>query len=197
MLSFKDTPELLLRDNPETRQTEMNRVKEENAALIHRIEELQKGGARVENNVTDTNSNEHLIPKESWDAVCKERDELQGMVKQKETRLKRLKEVFSSKAEEFKESIAALLGVKLAFFPSGQVRVTSLYDLSATFVFKPASSGSGGSMELMAQGEGGPEDLPHLMAYWVGTEQCIPGFLASVTLELYDRWKQEGRPIQQ
>ncbi|KAJ7805761.1 MAD-domain-containing protein [Mycena olivaceomarginata] len=197
VLSFKDTPELLLRDNPETRQTEMNRVKEENAALIRRMEELQKGGARVENIVTDTNSNEHLIPKESWDAVCKERDELQGMVKQKETRLKRLKEVFSSKAEEFKESIAALLGVKLAFFPSGQVRVTSLYDLSATFVFKPASSGSGGSMELMAQGEGGPEDLPHLMAYWVGTEQCIPGFLASVTLELYDRWKQEGRPIQQ
>ncbi|KAJ7698183.1 MAD-domain-containing protein [Mycena olivaceomarginata] len=167
-------------------------------AALSEMEELQKGGARVENIVTDTNSNEHLIPKESWDAVCKERDELQGMVKQKETRLKRLKEVFSSKAEEFKESIAALLGVKLAFFPSGQVRVTSLYDLSATFVFKPASSGSGGSMELMAQGEGGPEDLPHLMAYWVGTEQCHTGFFGEAfTLELYDRWKQEGRPIQQ
>ncbi|KAF8208385.1 spindle assembly checkpoint component Mad1 [Mycena galopus ATCC 62051] len=187
VLSFKDTPELPLRDNPETRQSEMDRVKEENAALIHRIEELQKGGARAENTAAD-NSNAHLIPKESWDAVCKERDELQGIVKQKETRLKRLKEVFSSKAEEFKESIAALLGVKLAFFPSGQVRVTSLYDLSATFVF---NGGGTNTMQLVAQGEGGPEDLPNLMAYWVGTEQCIPGFLASVTLELYDRWKQE------
>ncbi|KAF7342010.1 hypothetical protein MVEN_01788200 [Mycena venus] len=188
VLSFKDTPELLLRDNPEARTSELDRVKEENAALIHRIAELQKGG------------NEHLIPKESWDAVCKERDELQGQVKQKETRLRRLKEVFSSKAEEFKESIAALLGVKLAFFPSGQVRVTSLYDLSATFVFKPAPGGGGGgmnTMQLMAQGEGGPEDLPNMMTYWVGTEQCIPGFLASVTLELYDRWKREGRPAQQ
>ncbi|KAJ7248642.1 spindle assembly checkpoint component Mad1 [Mycena haematopus] len=190
VLSFKDTPELLLRDNPETRQSEMDRVKEENAALIHRIEELQRGGARAE---SATDANAHFIPKESWDAVCKERDELQGMVKQKETRLKRLKEVFSSKAEEFKESIAALLGVKLAFFPSGQVRVTSLYDLSATFVFKPAAFGGGSTnaMQLMAQGEGGPQDLPNLMSYWVGSEQCIPGFLASVTLELYEKWKQE------
>ncbi|KAK7042320.1 spindle assembly checkpoint component Mad1 [Favolaschia claudopus] len=195
VLTFKDTPELLVRDNPQMRQLEMDRVREENAALIHRIEELQKDGARVQSAAVATTSNEHLIPKESWDAVCKERDELQGMVKQKETRLKRLKEVFSSKAEEFKESIAALLGVKLAFFPSGQVRVTSLYDLSATFVFKPTSSGGGSSaMELMALGEGGPQDLPNLMTYWVGTEQCIPGFLASVTLELFERWKEEGRP---
>ncbi|KAJ7507308.1 MAD-domain-containing protein [Mycena galericulata] len=187
VLSFRDTPELLLRDNPEARQTEMDRIKEENAALIHRIEELQKGGARVDDGA---GIGDHLIPKESWDAVCKERDDLQGMVKQKETRLKRLKEVFQSKAEEFKESIAALLGVKLAFFPSGQVRVTSLYDLTATFVFKPSSSGAA-NMQLIAQGEGGPEDLPNMMTYWVGKEQCIPGFLASVTLELYDRWKQE------
>lgn len=90
VLSFQDTPDLLLRDNPQTRQTEMDRVKEENAALIHRIEELQKGGARIDDGA---GSGEHLIPKESWDAVCKERDELLGMVKQKETRLKRLKEV--------------------------------------------------------------------------------------------------------
>ncbi|KAJ7135484.1 spindle assembly checkpoint component Mad1 [Mycena crocata] len=186
VLSFMDTPDLLLRDNPQTRHNEMNRVKEENAALIHRIEALQQGGARVD----DGTGGEHLIPKESWDAVCKERDELEATLKQKEKRLKRLQEIFSSKAEEFKESIASLLGVKLAFFPSGQVRVTSLYDLSATFVFKPSSSGTA-NMELMAQGEGGPEDLPNMMAYWVGTEQCIPGFLASVTLELYDRWKRE------
>ncbi|KAJ6612824.1 hypothetical protein B0H10DRAFT_2051287, partial [Mycena sp. CBHHK59/15] len=123
-----------------------------------------EGGARAEG-VPD---GDHLVPKESWDAVCKERDDLLGVVKQKETRLKRLK-------EEFKESIASLLGVKLAFFPSGQVRVTS-----------------SANMQLIAQGDGGPEDLPNLMAYWVGTEQCIPGFLASVTLELYDKCKNKG-----
>ncbi|KAJ6610457.1 spindle assembly checkpoint component Mad1 [Mycena sp. CBHHK59/15] len=188
ILTLRDTPDMPLRDTPELRQTMMDRLKEENAALIHRIGALQRGGARAEG-VPD---GDHLVPKESWDAVCKERDDLLGVVKQKETRLKRLKEVFSSKAEEFKESIASLLGVKLAFFPSGQVRVTSLYDLSASFVFKPSSSSGAANMQLIAQGDGGPEDLPNLMAYWVGTEQCIPGFLASVTLELYDKCKNKG-----
>ncbi|KAJ7293280.1 spindle assembly checkpoint component Mad1 [Mycena rebaudengoi] len=187
VLSLRHTPDLLLRDDPEVRQTAMGQLKEENAALMQRIEELQKGGAR-----SDGRGGENLVPKESWDAVCKERDELDALVKQKEKRLKRLKEVFSSKAEEFKESIASLLGVKLAFYTSGQVRVTSLYDLSATFVFKPSSSGAA-SMQLVAQGEGGPEDLPNLMPYWLSAEQCIPGFLASVTLELYEKQKQKAK----
>ncbi|KAJ7481691.1 spindle assembly checkpoint component Mad1 [Mycena latifolia] len=189
VLSFVDTPELLLRDAPQAREAETARVREENAALLQRIAALQAGGARADESAGESEG-EHLVPRESWDAVCKERDELQKVVRQKETRLKRLQEVFASKAEEFKESIAALLGVKLAFFPSGQVRVTSLYDLDATFVFKPAAGG-GGNMQLVAHGEGGPEDLPSMMTYWVGTEQCIPGFLASVTLEVYDRWKRE------
>ncbi|KAJ6481761.1 mitotic checkpoint protein-domain-containing protein [Mycena sanguinolenta] len=225
VLSFKDTPELLLRDNPEARLSAMERVKEENAALIRRIEELtlrigelQQGGAGGDNDTdtaitmrdaTDTSNNDGggsnnagLIPRESWDAVCKERDVLRGEVTQKEKRLKRLQSVFSDKAEEFKQSIAVLLGVKLGFYASGQVRVTSLYDKDATFVFKPAKAdgaGAGASstgttaMQLEALGEGGPQDLPDLMAYWVGSEQCIPGFLASVTLELYERWKKEQR----
>lgn len=45
-------------------------------------------------------------------------------------------------------------------------------------------------MQLVAQGEGGPQDLPSLMQYWIEGEQCIPGFLASVTLECYDNSKR-------
>ena len=74
--------------------------------------------------------------------------------------------------------------------------MTSIYDLSASFVFQPLSktgdSGDGARMQLVAQGEGGPQDLPQLMRYWVEEEECIPGFLASVTLECYDRSKREG-----
>ena len=47
-------------------------------------------------------------------------------------------------------------------------------------------------MQLIAKGEGGPQDLPNLMCYWIENEQCIPGFLASVTLECYDKLKREG-----
>ena len=47
-------------------------------------------------------------------------------------------------------------------------------------------------MQLVAKGDGGPQDLPNLMHFWIENEQCIPGFLASVTLECYDKSKQEG-----
>lgn len=48
-------------------------------------------------------------------------------------------------------------------------------------------------MSLVAQGEGGPEDLPNMMQYWIANEQCIPGFVASVTLECYETSKREAR----
>lgn len=47
-------------------------------------------------------------------------------------------------------------------------------------------------MQLIAQSEGGPQDLPQLMRYWVEEEQCIPGFLASVTLECWEKVKSTG-----
>jgi mitotic spindle assembly checkpoint protein MAD1 len=100
--------------------------------------------------------------------------------------------VFTSKSAEFRETIASILGVKLAFYPNGQVRVTSMYDLCASFVFRPTSKDQGARMQLVAKGEGGPQDLPNLMRFWIEDEQCIPGFLASVTLGCYDKSKQEG-----
>ena len=50
-------------------------------------------------------------------------------------------------------------------------------------------------MQLIAKGDGGPQDLPNLMHFWIEKEQCIPGFLASVTLECYDKSKQEGGAV--
>jgi mitotic spindle assembly checkpoint protein MAD1 len=105
--------------------------------------------------------------------------------------------VFTSKSAEFREAIAAILGVKLAFYPNGQVRVTSIYDLCASFVFQPTTpaavaSGASVRMQLVAQGEGGPPEIPQLMRYWIEEEECLPGFLASVTMECYDKAKREG-----
>jgi len=44
-------------------------------------------------------------------------------------------------------------------------------------------------MQLVVQGEGGPQDLPNLVAYWIEEEQCLPGFIASLTLECYEKGK--------
>lgn len=68
--------------------------------------------------------------------------------------------------------------------------MTSIYDLDASFVFQPTSRSEGARMQLVAQGEGGPQDLPSLMEYWIEKEQCTAGFLASVTLECYDKSKR-------
>ena len=52
--------------------------------------------------------------------------------------------------------------------------MTSQYDLNAAFEFQPTITGEGVKMQLVGQGDGGPEDLPQLMRYWVEEEQCIP-----------------------
>ncbi|KAF8556643.1 hypothetical protein OG21DRAFT_1506223 [Imleria badia] len=190
---------LCLRDNPvqqwsDLRQSVMDRLKSENGALIKRLKDLESSG--VVDVQAGMSRGEELVPRESWEVLQKEKEELEEVVKQKEKRLLRLQQVFTAKSTEFRETIASILGLKLAFYPNGQVRVTSIYDLSASFVFQPLSKtsadGDGARMQLIAQGEGGPQDLPQLMHYWVEEEECIPGFLASVTLECYDKSKRDG-----
>lgn len=112
------------------------------------------------------------------------------------------------KAEEFKSAVSSIMGLKVAFYGNGQVRVTSQYDLNVSFIFQPSkapqnpvkasqnANGSGNdedsmSMTLVAQGEGGPQELPQMMRNWIEIEHSIPCFMASVTLECYDKWKAE------
>ena len=213
---------LSLRANPaqdwaDLRQAALDRLKEENAALLHRLATLEAEGARAPEDPSTADADAGnaeagvgaaLVPRASWEAVCQEKAQLEDELKQKDKRMLRLRQVFTAKTAEFREALSAILGVKLAFYDNGQVRVTSQYDLGAAFVFQPArdvkgsttSGGSGGSgsgnggaarMQLVAQGEGGPQELPQLMRNWVEIEQSIPCFLASVTLECYDKWKRE------
>jgi mitotic spindle assembly checkpoint protein MAD1 len=182
------------------RQAALDRLKEENAALLQRLSTLSSSSisnpnpdSPINTNTTEKRAEEELVPRASWLAVCEQKAQLEDELRQKEKRMLRLRQVFTAKTAEFREALSAILGVKLAFYDNGQVRVTSQYDLGAAFVFQPAkaSSGEGARMQLVAQGEGGPQELPQLMRNWVEIEQSIPCFLASVTLECYDKWKRE------
>ncbi|KAG6901135.1 hypothetical protein C0995_016637, partial [Termitomyces sp. Mi166 len=180
-------------------------LKSENEALLNRLQELGANSALASGSVTDggeASSKEEegsktevpvetadLVPRASWELVNREKMELEEVVKQKEKRLLRLKEVYNAKGAEFRDAIASILGVKLSFRPNGEVRATSIYDLGASFAFQPAR----GTMQLVAQGDGGPQDLPNLMRFWIAGEQCIPGFMASVTLECYENAKRKGK----
>lgn len=205
---------LCLRENPaqqweDLSKAAMDRLKSENEALLKRLKDLEESGVHGSNQ--DPNR-EELVPRASWETVQAEKLKLEDELKQKEKRLMRLQQVcssflpidiaytgdpcvasqvFTAKSTEFREAIASILGVKLAFYPNGQVRVTSQFDLNAAFVFQPNGQGENMKMQLIAQGEGGPEELPQLMRYWVEQEQCIPGFLASITLECYEKNKME------
>ncbi|KAL0569554.1 coiled-coil domain-containing protein mad1 [Marasmius crinis-equi] len=136
-----------------------------------------------------------LVPKETLMSALREGKRLQEELERREKRLQRLKEIFNSKSVEFREAVGALLGIKLAFYPNGQVRITSLYDMTATFVFSPNKDDL--KMQLIGVGtdDGPPQDwrenLPNWTSYWIEQEQCIPGFLATVTLEVYDKWKSQ------
>ncbi|KAH9896012.1 hypothetical protein C8Q73DRAFT_773799 [Cubamyces lactineus] len=121
-------------------------------------------------------SGEELVPRESYEVVVKEKAKLEEELRHREKRLLRLQQVFHAKSAEFREAIAAILG-----------GVTSQYD---------SMRAGGAKMTLIAQGDGGPEDLPQLMRYWIEEEQCIPCFLASVTLECYEKNKMEKARLQ-
>ncbi|KZT33480.1 hypothetical protein SISSUDRAFT_1037006 [Sistotremastrum suecicum HHB10207 ss-3] len=241
---------VMMKDNPMSEWEGLRRgvvegLKKENGALLKRIGELESelgegegtGRMDVEGETGLFTSREStgvipgrgagvgggggMVPRESWERMERERDALEEVVRQRDKRLLRLQEVFKAKSQEFREAISSILGFKLAFYPNGQVRVTSQYDLGASFVFQPSSlpssssnptsssistsnsansqtgagsltsSSSGGGrgikMQLVGQSEGGPEDIGGLVEYWVNGEMCIPGLMASVTLECYEK----------
>ena len=64
----------------------MDRLKSENEALLKRLKDLEDSGVKL-------GGAEDLVPRESWDQVVREKQDLEGEVKQKEKRLLRLQQV--------------------------------------------------------------------------------------------------------
>jgi len=101
----------------------------------------------------------------------------------------RLKEVWTDKSAEFKEAVFQLLGWHVTFIPSNKMRLESVYYPSETDEHERSIvfDGERGSMKV----GGGPRSafalkISDTRKYWVTEKNCIPGFLAALTLELYD-----------
>lgn len=95
---------LSLQDNPaqqwaDTRQAALDRLREENEALLARLRALEEGGARAMNVTADDSAigdeEGALVPRASWEALKKENEEAQEALKQREKRLLRLQQVCS------------------------------------------------------------------------------------------------------
>lgn len=72
----------------------MDRLKSENEALIKRLKDLESSG--VVGVQAGMSRGEELVPRESWEVLQKEKEELEEVVKQKEKRLLRLQQVYGS-----------------------------------------------------------------------------------------------------
>lgn len=89
---------LSLRDNPASQWDDLSRkaldrMKEENEALLNRLKEVESQvGSGPKRSVADGDEDD-LVPRKSFEVVVSEKEELEEMLKQKEKRLLRLKQV--------------------------------------------------------------------------------------------------------
>lgn len=102
---------------------------------------------------------------------------------------RRLKEVWASKSQEFKEAIFSTLGWTVTFIPNGKMRVESTFFPSQTDEHENSIvfDGERGTMKV----GGGPKSpfarrISDQIGFWVREKGCIPGFLAALTLEFYE-----------
>ncbi|KAG6068175.1 hypothetical protein E4U32_001557 [Claviceps aff. humidiphila group G2b] len=109
---------------------------------------------------------------------------------------KRLKEVWGSKSQEFKEAIFSTLGWTVTFIPNGKMRVESTFFPSQTDEHENSIvfDGERGTMKV----GGGPKSafarrIGDQISFWVREKGCIPGFLAALTLEFYEEHSRVGK----
>ncbi|OTB06449.1 hypothetical protein M426DRAFT_318864 [Hypoxylon sp. CI-4A] len=176
---------LSLRSNPTSdfeaiKVSTLQALKQENKELLA---QLQKEARR------NPNPNIPLIPASQLAAARREIEEAQRETASAQKTIRRLKEVWAAKSQEFKEAIFSTLGWTVTFIPNGKMRVESLYcpsmseEMENSIVF----DGERGTMKVA----GGPQSqfarrIQDQIQFWVRDKGCIPGFLAALTLEFYE-----------
>lgn len=187
---------LELRDNPTAQhaaiKAETLRVlKQENAELMAQL----RGG--------DLNDVK-VVPVSSLDALKLDLQAMEGVLADKDKRVRRQREIWTEKAAEFRDVISSILGYRVTFQANGKVKVRSMY-------YKPTEEDEEGEEEIAEEdredyiefdgekgtmkiggGRDGPfgREIEEMVNYWVGQEQEIPVFLAAMNMEFYERFKR-------
>lgn len=173
------------------RTATLDALRAENRALLDKLAAVEKrhGVAPEAAGASDGEAG-GLVPRESLAMLQQEVSQLQATIQQKETARDRLKTAFAAKAREYREAVHSLLGYKLDFQDNGRVKVTSVFAPSEAYslVFK-SGAGDTGTMALVGGGDAAfnvSQEVRTQMRFWVTERGCIPGFLASLTIELFD-----------
>ncbi|KAJ6013778.1 hypothetical protein N7540_008369 [Penicillium herquei] len=156
-----------------------------------------------------------VLPISTFESLKLEIQEMERSIAEKEKRNRRLREIYSAKATEFREAVASLLGYKLDILPNGRVRVTSMFHLSPAYRHGdpnassdsrgPGSMGDGEENSILFDGENGSMklsggnnslfamEIKPLLKFWVQERKDIPCFLAAMTLDFYDKTTRATR----
>ncbi|PWY99216.1 MAD-domain-containing protein [Testicularia cyperi] len=203
---------LVLAVNPvfqdlDLRRKTLDALKAENAELLKRVEELSAAAASLPStSETETsaavapaegkgNGVEALVPQSVVQNLRQDISDLRVSIASKDKAMLRLKQVFSAKANEFREAIQSLFGYKVKFLENGKVKLTSTFNRSknsTTLIFEPSETGANvGKMKLLGEAVQFPGlvNLAGLKEYWLdpdGIRQSVPCFLAALNLELYE-----------
>lgn len=182
---------LELRDNPTAnaeavKMSTLTTLKAENTALLQQLRGEDMQGIKV-------------VPISTVDALKLDLKEMEKVVAEKEKRMRRLREIWTDKAAEFRDVIASVLGYKVIFLPNGKVKLGSLYyggrhdvgdlgdsDLDENFIM---FDGENGTMKI----SGGPDgtfgkEIAPLVKTWVKEKGEIPAFLAAMTLRFHETY---------
>lgn len=172
---------LELRANPAARvhavrTSQLEDLRRENSALLARLKEVD---------TTPSEGGAGLVPRASYDRLEKERDE-QAAAHAK--RLLRLKEIFGLKSREFLEAVYSLLGWRIKFEENGgEVRLMSMYAPKGKMGLTLKFTSDEGHFGTMAMSGAMARGLEEARQFWVVERQSIPGFLAQVTTEMFEK----------
>lgn len=183
---------LSLRSNPTSdyeaiKRSTLEALQKENTDLLATLR--SKGGS---NSVP-------MIPTSVLSAMEREIAAAKAETASAQKSAKRLKEVWGSKSQEFKEAIFSTLGWTVTFIPNGKMRVESTFYPSQTDEHENSIvfDGERGTMKV----GGGPRSafarrIGDQIGFWVREKGCIPGFLAALTLEFYEEHTRASRSEQ-
>ena len=192
--SLKETSRtrvLEFRNNPTAeveaiKMSTLGTLREENTALLTQLE--------------GKSPSTKVVPISTLENMRLQLQEAQTQIAQTEKKTLRLKQIWGSKALEFREAVCSILGWKLDFMPNGRVKATSilypsLVDESGdeeenSIVF----DGENGTMKV----SGGPQsrfagEIQGQIDFWVEGQKEIPCFMAACTLEFHDKTTKAAR----
>ena len=189
---------LELRSNPTAdaealKMSTLKTLKDENRELLQQLRGEDLQGVKV-------------VPVSVVDRLKLDLVEMEKVVAEKEKRMRRLREIWTDKAAEFRDVIASVLGYNVHFMPNGKVRVSNIYynknkrrngngeedaedDTENSIMF----DGEAGTMKISGGSNGAfAQDIKELVKEWVQERKEIPCLLAAMTLEFYDRATRAG-----